>query len=231
MKKQPRRTPWPARLVKWGSVISLLIIGGQAALSVGTIECKLTTEKDCPPEIMDSLEEIKGQALLFNNLEEKLNLIKFNHPAQIKVTAKRLPKTIYLQVAREAGLYQIKNSSKIVTKSGFVFESTQENIVIIELPANSYEPKPDPLIHQNLVTLLESFSSRELEVTSISWQSSDKIHVHLANGLTVALNLEAVPTAGEKLKLILAENTISNLDLSGAELDLRFRLPVLRNVN
>jgi len=226
-----RRTSWSMRLVKWGSAISLLLIALQATLSVGQIKCTLSSGETCPDHFLETLSQIKGQPLLFNNLEQKINQLEFSHPVQSQVVSKKLPKTLTLILIQEPELYQVKDTEYSVTKSGFIFETSNQETVIINLPKTVFDQKLlDHSVHQTLVSLLENLATYQVEAKTVEWRSSEEILLKLSNGLEVITNSSSTKVTGQKLELVLSSEPLNNLDLKSKQLDLRFKLPVLRNV-
>ncbi|MBU0978289.1 MAG: hypothetical protein ABIJ03_02165 [Patescibacteria group bacterium] len=226
------RSAWPIRLVRWGSLISLLAVIGQTILAVGQIECSLSSGEACSNQTLVTLNQIKGQPLLFNNLEQKINQLEFTHPVQAQVVSKRLPQTLTLKLTQEPGLYQVNQSDYLITQSGFVFQSSTQMAVPVDLPQTIFDQRIlDMSVHQSLVKLINSLDRHQIQPEAIGWQSSEEIILKLTNGLEAIVNSDGVETSGEKLDLILNSEVLDNLNFNQTQLDLRFKLPVLRKTS
>jgi len=223
------RNAWPIQLVRWGSLISLLVIAQQTILAVNHIECTLSSGATCTEQILSTLNQIKGQPLLFNNLEQKISQLEFDHPVQAQVVSKHLPQTLTLQLTQEPGLYRIDQNDYLITESGFVFSGSDKEIVTVQFPQGVFDGQIlDMSVHQTVVNLIKSLTEYQIHPKTIIWISSEEIKLKLDNGLEVIVDSVSAQTVGEKLELIMNSEILESFDFDSTQVDLRFRLPVLR---
>ena len=219
-----------SKIILWGSVLGIVYISQQSLITVQNVECHLQNNQDCPPYITKELESLKGKQLLFNTFTDQLAQLQFDQPAQVRLKSKSLPHTIVVEASIDPGLYRLQDSNLVITAKGETFANEQSNLPVVELPVE--DNGSESLLtdyHPSLKTIFESFAQQGLDIQKISWYSDQNIQIKLASGLVVITDVDTATITAQKTNLILQAQINQNIQWEQKELDVRFRLPVLRN--
>jgi len=236
--KYRRHHTFITKIILWGSLLSIAYLSQQTLIKVEDVKCSLPNNQACPSYITDELSKLKGESLLFNTFEDSTSKLQFTQPVQIKIKQKSLPKTLFIEASIDPGLYRIQNTNLITTAEGVTF--TNDNSELPEVELTSEDLGSDENIssdhqilvanyHQGLKTIFESFQQQELSIKKIRWESDQTIKIELDTDLIVITDVNTIHTSAQKTSLILKAKINEGLEWNKKELDVRFRLPVLRN--
>lgn len=227
-----------ARWLVLGTFFCFILVAQKELFQVEDISCSLLDGQACPEFINDGLIQLRGEALLFNRLDQKISQLKFTQPAQVNLAARVLPSQIIVSAQTEPGIYQITDTLQAVSPTGdlFAVETSVDlpQVRVPDLTTNSNASNDELATaiapyHQQLLKTLSEFSRFQIKVKNLDWQTDQWILINLDQGWQILAEANQLTTAPAKVKLILDSDATRELNPSQTQIDLRFRLPVLRN--
>lgn len=222
-------------VVGLGIVIGVIYFIG-TFFRVKTVKCTLDNEV-CPEALQSSLNVLQNQSLFFVDLQKAATKNGIPVPATLTKLKKQLPHTVSVEFSSETLLYQLQTDQGMVaiSSSGTVFHD------IAERPPITIEVKPPlnqlitadghllPDMHQGLVAVVENLGKYQLPISHITWVDKDSILLIMNEGqLTGIIDSKSPNTELEKLQTILQSDQYQKVASTVKEIDVRFKLPVLR---
>lgn len=232
MKKQLRR-PQFRLSVAYGFLIILAGIGWYFS-SVRTIVCTIAT-LNCPPEVAAQLSQLMGQRLIGINLQAQAEQVLASEPLDIVGFKKKLPNTLLIQLnhipytyilKQNETLYAISAEGKLYSPSVFPTIFTIETVRPLS-EMLSADNQLQPQLHQALQSLTEVASSLTT-LKKIELLDNDTLLFTMNSTVRVLLSMQKVKESLTALKFILEAPEYQKLQKEYTEIDLRFKLPVLR---
>ena len=217
-------------------VLILGIVGGVAQLfQVTDITCTTTDNQSCPTSVQASLNSAIGKSFFFTNFERDFSASDAEtQPYTIQSINKILPGTLVVMVQLETPAYLLitKDGQYSISQSGSVIaaDSHPQSLATItiqsEIPIIADGKLPDKY-HSVISSILEEILRQEMVVATITWVDDQTLYVDLQNGPRVVLESQTAGQRVQHLPVILQSTEVKSLPQL-AEIDLRFKLPVLR---
>lgn len=216
--------------------LSLLIL---QIFRVEAVECRVSSQSQCPESLSVLLDEaLVGQPLFLADFPSLLAGEQFSsQPFTFKSIEKRLPSTATITFELEPLLYLIRtqegeqvavgaNGSVIPTQNWpddtptVQINESSENIIAADNINLEY--------HQPLALLINSLYKNQIVFQNITWNSADEIRLESPGMPLVIIDSANPDLAISKLQLIINSGKIEALEEPISEIDLRFKMPVLR---
>jgi hypothetical protein len=225
-------------------VILLITVGWIVTRSIAVINCTVTslTPTPCPDTISTTLAPLRGQRLFFQTLSELNQKFSVDSSYQVLSFQPELPHTLHIVLTEEPMIYVIElpdQSKWKVNKTGRAFshESTSELPTVIVHPEVAQLLDRDqspalitPLTHEFISKTLQGTQEYHLKYDRFEILSSSSARLQLSQPypLTVLMPVEASSRPIHQLHLVVSQIKLAELDSALKVLDLRFKLPVLK---
>jgi hypothetical protein len=227
------------------SVIGIAVVVGLTRVArVKTVSCTLA-ENPCPETIQQILNETAlHKPLLFYDFSAAITQ-QLPTTLRLKKLEKKLPGELILELDQANIAYLLEEQSegaiviKPISENGLVLESpasyTQEYLKItiqsdderLKLSTLNTNTPLDPELHTLFFSLATSSSKHHLKPNSVIFHSLEDIEVIVSSQLKAHLDATQPANQIQTLTLV-AKELESSLASKAAEVDLRFRLPVLK---
>ncbi len=201
-------------------------------LRVRAITCQIENE-ECPDELIQSLQPLQGSSLLFSKHESSISNLQSNY--NLTSYSKQLPNTLHLTFSGlpNEALLRIDDHEYLLHSDGALEESTEatQNTTIFEVPAAGIDSDNRRVKDAQLVTHVLEWNTSLEQIRSEPERvifNDQVVILKLNAGLQAIANLNESTTASQRLAIILEHAEVASIDTSIREIDLRFRLPVLR---
>lgn len=183
--------------------LASLIIGAAAGLSqILTIKQIVCTSRDqvCSPQTLSMLATFQGRSLFFTDVDRALSQFK---PATV---TRKLPHTLIINLTEND--YQFYELVDFVIK-----ETGAEKLV--------------PDLNQKINTLVNSLTDKKIEYLRLELINQVFI-VYLNDQVRVLIDENEIQAGVYRLEMILQNVDLKAVDLNIKEIDVRFKLPVLK---
>lgn len=217
----------------------VLLLSLTPMIQTKSVECYLDSNVSCPAELTSLLEQsIINRSFFFSDYE---NIIAREPMASLPFTLssykRKLPDKLTLIFKNEPLLYKLvtkDGSSLLVGTEGTIINNTTDNIELTQVLV--YEDmlnilngnKVAPKLQKSLAAVIESLHAEGVNVKEVSYQNPQDIRLKLNSSQVAILDDTDPEGAIKKLKLILSAPEITAIDEPIEEIDLRFKMPVLR---
>ncbi|MCA9373240.1 hypothetical protein KC921_04055 [Candidatus Woesebacteria bacterium] len=231
---------------------TLCIVGFFAwKIQVRAIDCRTTDSQPCPDSIAPALYQLVGQRVLFTDLSTQLSDIpEVAQRFTVQKIDKNLLGSITIELQPVSIVYIVNNNGVeyLTTKSGGLVEKNDASDSLgdqcmFELqPENAEDPESnliegtgaslrlEPKTHQKILELLDSLEKNNLSCQTITYQTNQRWLLKLASlEKIVVINPEELVTNLDRLSLLLRDDQAIQPDDANQYIDVRFKLPVLRN--
>lgn len=234
MQSRPRRGPFLVAVV--ASV--LVVVAGAALARVQSVTCSFGAQP-CPAEVVSSLHSLRGHHLLFSNTVATAQAALQPHSAyRVQAVQKIYPSTIEVTLESQSLLYQLKRpgSDEVLAAS--------DQAAIITMPLQADLPtivindqlwyewqaagSVPPQVHQQLKDVSRALGEASLSPQGVVLEEVGTLVLYLPENQVAILDLPELRSDIARLVLILRELRERSIDQPIIEIDLRFRLPVLR---
>jgi hypothetical protein len=205
---------------------------------VKEVECSLSSGSRCPDELTQSSATLKNRSLFFSDFQTLIEQPGFNdHHYKLANLSKRLPSTliIELQPLETAYLIALRGSDRLVavSESGVIHtDPVESDSAVVEVEKNTWEQiiEKDSAeeLHSTIMRLLDSLYKNEFFYDTITWINHDEIRVKIAGGVEVIFDSSLSELTVYQTKSLLNSKEFAELEVKPVEVDMRFRLPVLR---
>lgn len=202
-------------------------------IPIKQVECSLDGQ-NCPQGLEQVVQSLVGTSFLFAPLEKylqtpaaqlyQLNEMKKIWPAKVEVSFNLKNATYDLQLADE--------TQYVVADTGFAQQIT--NHPSLTKITNRYWTKPvmtqqvNPDLHQLAIRLKNNLEKNKISCRDIIIHHPDKIELVLKPDLRAMAEQNQLETQLTRLAIVLSELDLNAVDINIKEIDLRFKLPVLR---
>lgn len=216
----------------------LLLLAGSLGLRIQTIQCSIN-DRSCSSEIDTALLPIKGESIFFFD-ESQLSSLLSSYPTyQIKSYSFQLPSTLKLELAPQRVMYYLTSNSQTqnlgVTDQGLLTSSLpDESVTQVIIPDNHWVDLKtgqnlDAELHRGLTLILSELEVASISVPIILWQDTQTVVLDKPEIPLVLIDPQQAGTNIARLKLLLTEIQKEPLSNQVQEIDVRYKLPVLRN--
>jgi len=231
------RSPRTLSLVIAIFLTTLIFLAGIWFSQVRTLYCFIEYA-NCPPEVTAELQSLKGQRLLISNLEANVTSRLISNPTlRFKTLRKEFPGTVVVNLESQKIIFGFK----AVDSGAYILITDQGRTMMSEL----HPDWPVFLVSQKLLEEtnqrqnLSSNTQLQLEAVLVAlqaptWSNSslyladwETVEVELSTGVILLFNLGQLPTQIERASEILSQLPLETA-VKTKEIDLRFKLPVLR---
>lgn len=218
-------------------VAYLILVAGKMLFSVRDINCKLSNDAACPEHLLAELEVLKNKPIFFTDYKSILSKENaLSQPYSITQVTKTLPSTLNIIFTAEDSLFIIEQSSQsyLISSSGKVFPNDQiqsEQAIVKVITDNTLveNNQIDSGTFHTISTILTTGDELDLPIQSITWVDKSTIKLNMKEITEVAIiDSESPRLELQKLTNILSSKEYQTLPETKQELDLRFRMPVLR---
>jgi hypothetical protein len=181
-------------------MIMVAIIYIQSLFTIKNIECQ-QNNIPCSAATLDKIEHLKGASVFFTDFDKSLSQFE---PYDLQ---KKLPNTLRLTLNGEPSNYYQ------VAENGEVIISQQEVI--------------NPALNQKIHTLFLELDESNIEYTKIAIKEDTSI-IMINDSLRALIDLTESVSGVYKLKQVLDNVDLKEVDTAIVEIDTRFTMPVLK---
>jgi len=212
---------------------------------VNQIECFLESDKsliNC-----SQLENLKGKSLFFYDfaIDENINQVYLNSETnqiyQIESIQKKLPFTLVVGLNQQAPVYKLslENGEFFVVNKTGQMKKDQANLDLVTFNVKDSVKEQivtDQKVEVNWNDFLNELSTalvnEKIKYQTISVHNADTIEIKLEDNLSAITELTTDPEIDVlRLNTLLDNLDLNMIDVAIKEIDLRFKLPVLRTTN
>ncbi len=198
------------------------------------VNCQLNS-LSCPAPLEDALADFQGKSLFFDNIEQRVQALNLEL-YQLESVNKSLPHTLNLVFLPKKNSYLLlKDQTQllVVAENGVALD--QE--VTQKLPEIKIEGWPnevinghqvDPVLHQTISQLILELELHQIPTSNITVFQPTFITIELPENRIALIESEQIKTQIKRLAAILQEYDFNSSDTPIKEIDVRFKLPVLR---
>lgn len=215
-----------------GVFVALLLGIGWYTLQVGDIECRLDVQS-CPPALQDALAPLRGRSLIGVDLREDAQQMVTAHSVRATSVQKKFPRLLTVQFAQVPISYRLNTAEKSwdVNSTGTVFEPSSAAYLEIttKLPVDQLMSSArllKPEFHQALRAVAESDSTKQ--ATQIELLDNETIIITMKEGIRALVPTQETALHLAELHQILTSSEYRTVSKDYQEIDVRFKLPVLR---
>ena len=209
------------------------------------IDCRLSNLEPCPADLEDVIQIVKNKNIPFVQADQRISqALKNTNNYKLLTTQFFLPDKLTFTFQPITYAYEIQSDliSGTVSDQGYVLinERKPENLprVLIDSAFNSVpilntsEPNTiNPVFHSIITYTIAELNKVGEIPQEIHYFSKHKVQVKLENKLTITLDTDQINLNLSRFQLIKSNKTLADEFSSSSELDLRFTLPILRNIN
>ena len=235
-----RKALWLRRSVALSALLGMLLVivfGAQQLFFIQRFSCTVVAA-NCPADVVSTLQRLVGQSLFNQNFTTVGNELLTDTPYRVAGWTIELPGQLHLDLIQDPALYTLVSSDTrvFVSTTGTVTAAPEDTTTQL-LSITFAEPltsvlnekgqiKPD--LHQAFSELSSARTQQRLEIQEVLWQN-DTVTVSLPE-LRLLLPVASVSQELERARLVLDSPEFKEHAASGQELDVRFRMPVLRKL-
>lgn len=222
--------------------VLLLCIGGvgmasQRIFTVQRVQCQVAATA-CPADIESRLSNLPRHRLLGHDFTTTINTVLADTAFRVASWQIRLPGTLVIELSQDPALYELTTADArvFVSRTGVVTtapeESTQELLTVTtshnleDLLQNDGSLQEN--YHNALTLLAEAVTTKKLPVSAVAWDDQT-VQLTLPENFRIVFLISDVPSQLERATLVLDSPEFAARTAELSILDLRFRLPVLRN--
>jgi hypothetical protein len=228
--------------LRWLSFLLILIgsvAGVSQVFSVKQLHCALVEKESCPPELTARLQQLMNRSLFATDFQAEAQAATAQTVYEFTKIEKRLPNQLTLTFQQAAPLYRLRhqNSEHTVSESGSLFFSATDEkaapLLITIAGESPFTPEGSVSseLQRPLGELAKNLSQASITPREVLWISPQEIRLVLSENTTALLDHTNPAGAVQQLAIILKseEYQAAVADAEGKiEVDLRFKLPVLR---
>lgn len=217
----------------------VLLLSLVPMMKTKSVECYLDSNASCPAELTSLLEQdIINRSFFFTDYE---NIVARAPLASLPFTLssfkRNLPDKLTLTFKNEPLLYKLvmeDGSSLLIGTEGTIINNATDNneltqVLVYEDAATIFSGnKVTSKLQKPISAIVESLHAQGVSVESVSYQNSQDIRLKLSSSQVAILDDTDPESAIKKLKLILSAPEVTAIDEPIDEIDLRFKMPVLR---
>lgn len=207
------------------------------SFKVSSVYC-FVEHANCPPELLAAVRELRGQRLLLVNFEDQVQATIASFPTvRLTSISKVLPGSLYIGLEPQKIEYVLNEpkaqESLIITEDGIALNSTPHpDWPIIYAHESLFQEikakgKIGSGVHHDLIAALVALESLNWTVTSIYLPEWETLQVLAEKQPSILFATKQLPTQVQR-----AKDLVGSLPADEAtqvkEIDLRFKLPVLR---
>lgn len=202
--------------------------------TVRTIVCTIAAT-ECPDEITAQLSQLMGKRLIGVNLLTQAEQALAAEPLDIIAFKKKLPSTVHIQLSRIPYTFNLKQNDTFyaVSSKGKLYAtaavpsllSIQTTVPLSELLVADNQLQPH--LHQAFQSLAEAAPTLTT-LKIIELLDKNTLVFTMNSTVRVLLSTQKVSESLPALKYILEAPEYQKLQKEYTEIDLRFKLPVLR---
>lgn len=224
-------------LLVLGCLTLLLLSGTHFLFRIKQIECQLE-QQPCPSEIASQFEQLYGNAIYFfdgSQIDSALQTTPTFYVARYQF---KLPHTLHVSLRQQALAYTLttmtKEKSLAVTTDGRITTTVPSTSqIVVEVPDAEWsklseETTVDVGLHTTLTTALRELTELNLPIYQLVLIDTQTLALYLPEKPTIILDATQISSSVARLKLVLAELEVNPMPTQVQEIDVRYKLPVLR---
>ncbi len=205
-------------------------LGWLATFKVQEVKC-VVQDHPCSAEAEQQAQTLNHRSFFFTDLEKVGADNLSSLPGYQLVSIQRqLPQTVVLTLQQNAALYRLRqidtNETVVVDTQGYFYTADQQEslplVVVVDKNQN-----PDR--HTQLVDLFKTLTDEHITFKQIEVVSDNVALIYLDGQTTAVINVSSPIQDTKKLSIVLKgiePGTLSQIQ----EIDVRYRLPVLRPI-
>jgi hypothetical protein len=211
-----------------------------AMLRVQNVECAIAGQ-ECPQEVVNSLQALKGKSIFFINIQKELNEKNLVPEFYVYSTFKKtLPGALTVNFTQERPLYKlvVQEESYILGQSGVFLPQNdkdqffpmiiwQEDVGQV-IDFDGVIGKVEINQHNMFLRVAKNLEANNLQNAIITWKNEDEIFLEIKNKPRLVFDKTSLQTKLDIATTILNSRDLINFENSVKEVDLRYNLPVLR---
>jgi len=218
----------------------LTLAGGVIAYficRISRIECYSETTA-CPPEVLMALNSVHGQSLFFFDGLQLDRALHDQPGYQVSDYQLWLPNTVKIQVRPQIVAYilrpEFQTASLAVTSDGKLtpnlLESTNTQVLVPDHQWARFEAGQtlDYQLHTLFLSTIRELQAAAISAPAIYLFDQQTLVLYLPDQPQVLIDTQQTTASIARLKSVLTELAINPLSASTKEIDVRYKLPVLR---
>lgn len=218
-----------------GFITAGVSLTARSIFTAQQVLCQIEAQ-NCPSDVTSTLTQLHGTALISTNIAAEANTILTATPYRVTSWYSTLPGTLHLEIAQDPTAYRLQTSDAdvFVSTSGIVTTATaevQDSVLRIatDSPLEAVLTE-EGTVRSTLHTSLRAAAETTLEIPVADAQWYDQtLQLNLSDGFVILMLVSDVQQQLERATLVLDSPEFAERAAEVSVLDLRFRLPVLRN--
>ncbi len=225
-----KKHAWMIKLI-WVVIPVILLVLVSYLARVTEVKCQVDTKNECPDYVNQALTDLIGQSLLTVSSGQISFSQKFTPEYLLKSYRLIWPNRVEVTLQQIKLVYQVSIDQVqfVVNQDGKLINAPHQTLIEAEIPdLNQQSQVIEPVVHHQLVDLIDKLQQNNIGVQKIIWSPSHDAKLILKSGQVVIFDPAELDSNLARLKLILKSPTMTNQLPLFQTIDVRFRLPVLR---
>ena len=199
-----------------------------ALLPIRTVSCQIASAAHCPVVLVTALQTLTGRSLLLTQADSTVS--------ELSQSRKQLFSELQLTFQEEQALFQITcpdcAEPLVVGEHRHILYSQPTDLASFSVPHSQAEllhgSQLNESVFQPLETIVLSLYKQGRIFQNGVWSSPEEIRLEIADTPTVLVSTQDIEGQMLALAAILEGETTSQLPAPASEIDLRFKMPVIR---
>lgn len=224
---------------------AIIVITHVPLFKINQVDCQLSNLQPCPADLEEIVRAVKNQKIVLTQVDQRISqALKNTINYQLLATQFFLPDKLTLTFQPITYAYEIKSDliAGTVSDQGHVLtnERQPENLpsVVVDSASSSAVilntsglDTINPAFHNIMIYTIAELKKIGENPRELYYYSKHKLQARLENNLVITLDTDQIAPNLRRFQLIRSNKTLADEFSSSSELDLRFTLPILRNIN
>lgn len=207
-----------------------------ALLPIRTVSCQIASAAHCPVVLVTALQTLTGRSLLLTQADSTVSELSLPAGYTLVQSRKQLFSELQLTFQEEQALFQITcpdcAEPLVVGEHRHILYSQPTDLASFSVPHSQAEllhgSQLNESVFQPLETIVLSLYKQGRIFQNGVWSSPEEIRLEIADTPTVLVSTQDIEGQMLALAAILEGETTSQLPAPASEIDLRFKMPVIR---
>lgn len=214
-----------------------IFIGLTQVLKISIIECQLNNQP-CPSEITQYFSPLHNQKLLTIRPQLEELIQNLASPYQLHEYRLKFPHTLQIWLLTQQPAYQLQNiqtqETRVITVSGQVMgEQPLSNLITLQIPPDVWTKywTSNSLVteeHNTFSSIVQQLKNSAIPIMTGEISSDQTLRISLPENRTALLDIQELHIGLVRLELLLENLRKTPPTDPVVEIDVRYKLPVLR---
>lgn len=205
---------------------------------ISKINCQLLSGEPCPDELSESLDSIEGRNLVFSKLEVLVSSLETPDGYSLVETSKKLPGQADLIFRQEVSLFLLAcddcDQDTVIGEYRSVLgtQTSANSLSSVHYSLSNDDLFEEKKLRENFFNpvkeVIDFAKNNHLELKNISWISQEEMQLDINNQPKILLSDEDLQKQLKGLEIILDNHINDQVDEEVIEIDMRYKMPVLR---